>query len=163
MLKASARFLQVVVVLIGSGVLAGLLWVPPHEGRNAHATLFATYFKDPFLAYAYLGSIPFFFALCQAFKVLEDSGRNEIFMPRTVKALRTIRYCALATAGLVAGGVAYIIMTAGGTEDTAGGVMPGIFAAFVSMVAAAAAAVLENIIQSAMGIKSDSGGRSADA
>jgi hypothetical protein len=57
---SSTVFLQVVVVLIGIGALAIMLWEPHIEGRNAHATLFEIYFKDPFLAYAYIGSIPFF-------------------------------------------------------------------------------------------------------
>jgi len=63
-------FLRAVTVLIGAGVLALMLWEPHIEGRNAHATLFEIYFKDPFLAYAYLASTPFFVALYQAFMVL---------------------------------------------------------------------------------------------
>ena len=69
--RSSTIFLQVVIVLIGIGALALMLWEPHIEGRNAHATLFEIYFKDPFLAYAYIASIPFFVALYQAFKVLE--------------------------------------------------------------------------------------------
>lgn len=150
MRKISAIALQAAVVLLAGSVLGVMLWVPPHEGRNANATLFATYFKDPFLAYAYIGSIPFFAALWQAFKVLGDMGRGEVLAPRTVKALRSIRYCALATAGLVSGGVAFIIITAGGKDDIAGGVMPGAFAVFVSLAAAGAAAVFENMVRSAL-------------
>ncbi|HNT98272.1 MAG TPA: hypothetical protein PKK31_08415, partial [Elusimicrobiales bacterium] len=52
--------LRTVVVLAGIGILAFMLWLPPHEGRAAGATLFEVYFKDPFLAYVYIGSIPFF-------------------------------------------------------------------------------------------------------
>ena len=70
MKRSSTIFLQVVIVLIGIGALALLLWEPHIEGRNAHATLFEIYFKDPFLAYAYIASIPFFVALYQAFKLL---------------------------------------------------------------------------------------------
>src|SRR5262249_55980907 len=66
----STLFLQVVIVLIGIGALALMLWEPTIEGRNAHATLFEIYFKDPFLAYAYVASIAFFAALYQAFRVL---------------------------------------------------------------------------------------------
>ena len=54
--------LQAVIVLIGVGALALILWEPQIEGRNAHATQFEIYFKDPFLAFAYLGSVPFFVA-----------------------------------------------------------------------------------------------------
>ena len=55
MKRSSTIFLQVVIVLIGIGALALMLWEPHIEGRNAHATLFEIYFKDPFLAYAYIG------------------------------------------------------------------------------------------------------------
>jgi len=69
-------FLQAVIVLIGIGALALMLWEPHIEGRNAHTTLFEIYFKDPFLAYAYLASIPFFVALYQVFKVLGYIGQG---------------------------------------------------------------------------------------
>src|SRR6266478_2422403 len=69
MKRSSTIFLQVVIVLIGIGALAFLLWEPHTEGVNKHATLFEIYFNS-FLAYVYLGSIPFFVALYQAFKVL---------------------------------------------------------------------------------------------
>ena len=102
MKRSSTIFLQVVIVLIGIGALALMLWEPHIEGRNAHATLFEIYFKDPFLAYAYVASIPFFVALYQAFKVLGYAGQNKVFSPEAVKALRTIKYCALAIIGFVA-------------------------------------------------------------
>ena len=95
MKRSSAAFLQTVIVLIGIGALALMLWEPHIEGRNKHATPSEIYFKDPFLAYAYVASIPFFVALYQAFKVLGYAGRNEIFSQAAVNALRTIKWCAL--------------------------------------------------------------------
>jgi len=109
MKRGSTIFLQVVIVLIGIGVLAFLLWEPNVEGRNVNATLFEIYFKDPFLAYAYIGSIPFFVALYQAFKLLGHIRRNEIFSQLSVRALRTIKYCALAIIGFVAVSVIFMI------------------------------------------------------
>src|ERR1051325_8969377 len=88
-------FLQAAVVLIGITALALVLWEPHLEGRNAHATLFEIYFKDPFLAYAYLGSIAFFVALFQAFKLLGYVGHQQGFSMKSLKALRTIKYCAV--------------------------------------------------------------------
>ena len=70
MKKSYIIILQATVVLIGMAALAFLLWEPLVEGRNAHATLFEVYFEDPFLAYAYIGSLPFFIALYHAFRVL---------------------------------------------------------------------------------------------
>ena len=73
----STTFLQVVTVLIGVGSLALLLWEPHIEGRNAHATAMDIYLRDPFLAFVYLGSIPFFIALYQAFRLLGWAGSRE--------------------------------------------------------------------------------------
>jgi hypothetical protein len=50
MKRASTIFLQAVLVLLGIGVLALLLWEPQVEGRNVNATQFEIYFRDPFLA-----------------------------------------------------------------------------------------------------------------
>ena len=101
MKRSSTIFLQIVIVLIGIAALALLLWEPHVEGVNKNATHFEIYFKDPFLALVYAGSIPFFIALYQAFKVLGYVGRNKVFSPEVVKALRTIKYCALAIIGFV--------------------------------------------------------------
>ncbi len=152
MKKGSTIFLQVVIVLIGIGALALMLWEPHVEGRNAHATLFEIYFKDPFLAYAYLASIPFFVALYHAFKVLGYIGQNKAFSQAAVKALRTIRFCALAIVGFVAVGELFIMLS--NSDDRAGGVFMGILITFGSIVIATAAAVFERILQNAVDMKS---------
>lgn len=141
-------FLQAVVVLIGIGALALLLWEPHIEGRNAHATLFRIYFEDPFLAYAYFASTPFFVALYQTFKVLGYIGEDKAFSQAAVKALRTIKFCALALIGLVALGELFIML--GTSDDRAGGVFMGILITFGSAVIAAAALMFERVLQNAV-------------
>ena len=81
MKRGPILFLRAVLVLIGVGALALLLWEPQIEGRNAHATTFEIYFKDPFLAYVYLASIALFVALYHAFKVLGYVGQNKMLSP----------------------------------------------------------------------------------
>ena len=154
MKRSSTIFLQIVIVLVGIGALALLLWEPHIEGRNAHATLFQIYFKDPFLAFVYIGSIAFFVALYQAFKVLGYAGQNKVFSQAAIKALRTIKYCALATIGFVVV-EEIIIMLTHGNDDVAGGVFMGVLITFGSIVFAAAAAMFERILQSAVEIKSE--------
>src|SRR6185295_1197520 len=148
-------FLQVVIALLGVGVLAGLLWEPQVEGRNVHATQFEIYFKDPFLAYIYLAFVPFFVGLYQAFKIVGYAGRNEIFSTHSARALRIIKYCALTTAILIVGAEAYIFIFVRGTDDVAGGVMMGAFIILVSAIIATAAAVFERKLQNAVAIKSE--------
>jgi hypothetical protein len=154
MKQSSTIFLQIVIVLIGIASLALLLWEPQIEGVNAHATNFEIYFKDPFLALVYIGSIPFFVALYQAFKVLGYAGQNKIFSPAAVKALRTIKYCALATIGFVVVEEIFIILNHG-SDDAAGGVFIGVLITFASIVIATAAAMFERILQNAVDIKSE--------
>jgi hypothetical protein len=151
-MKLATIFLQLVIVLIGIGALGVLLWEPHIEGRNAHATLFEIYFKDPFLAYAYIASIPFFVALYQAFKVLGYAKKNQAFSPDAVKALRTIKFCAVAIIGFVAMGEIFIML--GDSDDRAGGVFVGILITFGSVVVATAAAVFARILQDGVDLKS---------
>jgi len=150
--KSSTIFLQVVIVLIGIGALALMLWEPHIEGRNAHSTLFEIYFEDPFLAYAYLASIPFFVAFYQAFRVLGYVGEDKAFSQATVKALRTIKLCALTIIGFLAVGELFIML--GNSDDRAGGVFIGILIAFGSVVSASAAAIFERILQNGVDLES---------
>ncbi len=154
MKRSSTIFLQIVIVALGIGAFALLLWEPHIEGRNAHATLFEMYFKDPFLAYVYIGSIPFFAALYQACKLLGYIGQNKVFSPRSVKALRTIKYCAIIIVGFIAPLEAYLFIVRPG-DDIAGGVFMGVLISFVSIVVATVAAVFEKTLQSAVDIKSE--------
>lgn len=154
MKRSSTIFLQIVIVLIGIASLALLLWEPQIEGVNAHATNFEIYFKDPFLALVYIGSVPFFVALYQAFKVLGYAGQNKIFSQAAVKALRTIKYCALAIIGFVVVEEIFIMLNHG-SDDAAGGVFMGVLITFGSIVIATAAAMFERILQNAVDIKSE--------
>src|SRR4029079_5480265 len=130
MKRGPTIFLQIAIILIGIGALALLLWEPHIEGRNAHATPFQIYFTDPFLAYVYIASIPFFAALYQAFKVLGYAGQDKVFSHEAVKALRTMKYCAISIIGFVAVGEVFIAL--GTSDDRAGGVFMGILITFGS-------------------------------
>src|SRR5689334_25111820 len=152
MKRTSTAFLQGVIVLIGLGAVAFLLWEPRVEGRNAHATVVETCFKDPFLAYMYVASIPFFVALYQGFKVLGYAGQNQVFSPAAVRALRKIKYCALAIIGFVA--VSVLFMIHGDPDDRPAGLFMRVLITFPSIIAAAAA-MFERILQSAVDIKSE--------
>lgn len=141
--RTSAYFLQAVLVLIGIGVLAFMLWAPTVEGRNVNATLFEVYFNDPFLAYVYAASVLFFVALYKAFTLLGDIGQTKGFSPDSVRALRTIRYCATALVVCIAGAATFIVVSQGGKDDIAGGVAMCLFATIISVGIAAAAGVGE--------------------
>lgn len=145
MKRITTIILQTVIVLIGIGALVFLLGEPHVEGRNVGATLFDIYFKDPFLAYAYVASIPFFAALYQAFKVLGYAGEGRVFSQATVKALRIIKYCAMAIIGFVVIGEIFILM--GESDDRPPALFIGFIIVFGSVVIASVARRFERILR----------------
>lgn len=153
MKRTSTTFLQIVIVLIGIGAAFLLILEPRTEGVNAHATNFQIY-SDPFILFIYLGSVPFFVALCQAFKILGYAGQNKVFSQPAVNALRKIKYCALTIVGFVIV-EEIIIMLTHGNDDAAGAFMMGVFITFGSIVVGTAATMFERVLQNAVNIKSE--------
>ena len=152
MKKSSIIFLQVVIVALGIGALALLLWEPHVEGRNAHATLYEMYFTDPFLAYVYIASIPFFVALYQALKLLSYIGQNKAFSQAAVKTLQATKYCGLVLVGLIVVSLSFMIF--GDKDDRPAGLFMRLMATFISVVIATTAAVFEKLLQTAVEMKS---------
>lgn len=155
MRKSSTIFLQVVIVLIGVIALAILIRFPLTEGRAANLDLLSIY-ADPFVIYGYLASITFFVALYQAFKLLGYIGQNKVFSLNSVKALKIIKYCAIVLSIFIVMAALYIrIFQVTGDDDPAGFIAMCILTTFISIVIATAAAVFENLLQSAIDIKSE--------
>ncbi len=155
MKKSSTTFLQVVIALVGISTLVLMLWEPHLEGRNVGASLYQIYFNDPFLAYVYVASIAFFAALYQGFKLLGYIGENKVFSQGAVKALRNIKYCAVALGVLIVGAGAYIKAFHSTGDDPAGFLAMCIVATFASIVTASVAAVFERTLQNAVDTKSE--------
>jgi len=142
------RLLQTAVVAIGIGATALLIWEPQIEGRNAHATLFEIYFTDPFLAFAYVASLPFFVGLYQGFRLLGLVGCDRLFSPDGVGRLRAIKYSALAIISFVVAGEVWILLQS--SDDRAGGVFVGALIAGAAVVVAAAASVIEQALKTGL-------------
>ena len=131
--------LQAATVLVAGAVLAFLLWEPNVEGVNANAaSLSDVYFDDPFLSYVYVGSIPFFVAVYQAFLLFGNAAGD------AAKRLRTIRTCAFALMAFIAVAEAWLFVVVRPIEeDVAGGVAMGVFAMLVAIGIAACATAFE--------------------
>jgi hypothetical protein len=154
MKRSPTIFLQVVIVLIAIVALAIMIRFPLTEGRAANLDLFSIY-SDPLIMYGYVASIAFFVALYQAFKLLGYIGQNKVFSLNSVKALRNIKYCAIALSILIVMAILYIRIFHNKDDDPAGAIAMGILATFISIVVASAAAVFEKTLQSAVDIKSE--------
>ena len=148
MKKGVIAFLQVIVVLIGIGMLAALIRFPLTEGRAVSLDLISIY-SDPFILYGYAASIPFFIALFQVFKLLGHIAQGNIFSLSAVKALRAIKYCAIIVATSIVMAVVYIRFTHHINDDPAGFIALGILTTFISLVVAALATIFGKRIQRA--------------
>lgn len=131
---------KTVIILFSLGILFLMLWFPHIEGRNINATNFEIYFKDPFLAYAYIASIAFFVSMYQIYKLV-DEGLSS-------KRLRIIKICALTLIGFLIGALAYFAIFVRGNDDITGGISMGFLLICVSSVVAIVAGKLQKRVES---------------
>ena len=154
MKRIPITFLQAVVVLIGIVALAILIRFPLTEGRAANLDLVSIY-ADPLILYGYAASIAFFVALYKAFRLLGYIGQNKVFSSSSVKALKSIKYCAIVLSVLIVAAGIFIRIAHNKDDDPAGFLAMCIMATFVSAVVATAAAIFEKILQNALDMKSE--------
>jgi hypothetical protein len=153
--KSSTTFLKIVLILIALPILAGLLWFPQVEGRNANATnRILIYFNDPFLAYVYLGSVPFFVGIYYAIKLLSLIEQNKAFTHQAVRTLRNMKFSALALMCFILAAMPWIFAF-GQDDDAPGVVLLGLGAVFISGILATACALFQKLFQNAVDIKEE--------
>lgn len=149
MTRSFAMWLQAVILLVAIAAFVFLLGEPHLEGRNAQATVFEVYFKDPFLAYVYVGSIPFFVALYRAFGLAGHASTNDWFSQTTVDQLRSIKHCLMLFVGFVAG-AAVLMLLFGDSEDRPAATFMILLAAVPAIVSGVAVAILARNLQHAL-------------
>ncbi|WHY96460.1 DUF2975 domain-containing protein [Peribacillus simplex] len=148
-------FLKIAVILIGMPVLALCIFFVP-EIANFAAELYPdmTYLKYLVLIDLYASAIPFYFALYQALKLLSYIDKNKAFSELSVRALKTIKNCAITISGLYVVGMPLFYLIAE-MDDAPGIIVIGMVFIFASMVIAVFAAVLQRLLQEAIDIKSE--------
>lgn len=139
--------LQILTLLIGVGAFVFLLLEPHFEGRNVNTTLFQIYFNDPFLAYAYTGSIAFFVGLYQVFMFLGYVGQNKTYSLQSAKSVRIIKYCAFIIIGFIVPALIYLSLVMRGKDDIAGGMAMGLMIIALSSIVVFAASHIEKRLQ----------------
>lgn len=153
MSRGSTLFLKAVIILMGLPVLAvciyGLSRFDPNSPYWALPEL--EKLQYPLLVGMYLAMIPFFIALYQTLKLLSYIDRNEAFSKLSVKALKTIKYCAITISILYVLELPFLYLLT--KADDAPGILIGIAVIFASMVVAVFAAVLQRLLQDAIDIK----------
>jgi hypothetical protein len=152
--RISTVFLQSVIVLIGIVALAILIRFPLSEGRATNLDLFSIY-SDPFILYGYAASIAFFVGLYKAFRILGYIGQNKVFSSDSVKALKSIKYCAIVLSILIVAAGLFIKIFHSKEDDPAGFLAICIVTTFAFIAVATAAAIFEKLLQKAIDMKSE--------
>ena len=152
-MKRETLFLKIVVFLIGIPIFVLCIFVLPWIATEAGGTMFVQW-VFPILIGMYISALPFYFALYQAFRLLGYIDKNKAFSELSVRALKKIKYCALAISLL------YVLVMPfffgmGHADDAPGLVLIGLIIIFASFVVAAFAAVLQKLLKNAIEIKAE--------
>lgn len=152
MKKTSIFFLRFVILLFGFVVFTLLIRLPLTEGRAVNLDLFHIY-ADPFILYGYVTSIPFFFVLFMAFKILGYIGKSKLFSLDAVGALKGLKYSAVLFSIFTFTAGVWIKLFHSKEEDPAGFISLCILTTFLSIIVATAASVFEKNLQQAIDLK----------
>ncbi len=156
MKQVSTLLLKAVLVVIGAIVLIGCVWSFPYMWAGA-----ATEIPAEILPIVYIGILgiyaamfPFLFALLQAFTLLQNIDRNHGFSVSSVKALKIIKYCAVAMTFCYAFALPFAFLFAE-ADDAPGVILIATALAGAPLIVATFAAVLQMLIQSAIDMKTE--------
>ena len=155
MKKGTTLFLKMAVIVMGIPVPALCIFLVPEIANFAEEL----YPDIPYLKYLvfidlYATAIPFYFALYQAFKLLNYIDMGNAFSELSVRALKNIKYCALAISSLYVLGMPLFFLVAE-KDDAPGVIVIGLIMIFASMVIVVFSAVLQKLLQEAIHIKSE--------
>ncbi|GFN31778.1 membrane protein [Paenibacillus curdlanolyticus] len=145
--------MKVTLLLIGLPILALCVWGLPSVIQEA-AEQYKGYVVYPLFGIMYAAAIPYFLALYQAYKLLNYIDKNIAFSELSVRALKTITYCAIAISILFTAGLPFIYLIAD-QDDAPGLIVLGLVIIFASSVIGVFAAVLQRLLKNAIDIKSE--------
>ncbi|NLP52517.1 DUF2975 domain-containing protein [Bacillus sp. RO1] len=153
MKHGSTLFLKIAVFLIGSPVfilsIIGLVSLVKDPANPEYA-----YILYPIVTGMFLTTIPFYFALYQALKLLGYIDKNDAFSQFSVEALKKIKFCAITISCVYVVIMPFIFLLAD-KDDAPGAIIMGAVPIFASIVIAVFAAVLQRLLQVAIDIKSE--------
>ncbi|WP_416150343.1 DUF2975 domain-containing protein [Salipaludibacillus sp. HK11] len=153
MKPGSTLFLKIAVILIGITILSlCIFWLPWIASVSTEAAPEFAYLQYPVLIGLYVTSIPFFFALYQALKLLDCIKNNATFSELSVKGLMNIKYCAIVISILYVLGSLFLLLQ---NALHPGIAIIGMTITFASVVIAVFTAVLQRLLENAITIKSE--------
>lgn len=147
-INTSTIFLKATLAVMGLAVLGlcvGSVWVAFDDNTG--------YYR-PIMLGLPVTALPFFLALYQAWKLLNNIDRNEAFSPLSIQALRNIKLCAITISSLYAILMPFIFLAAE-MDDAPGVILIGMVLVCAPIVVAVFAAVLQKLLQNGLDIKSE--------
>ncbi len=149
MKKGSTLFLKLVISFIGLVVLGLCVFLLSALIGSREAGDYL-----PVLLGMYIAAVPFFFALFQTWKLLVYVDKGIAFSDSSVRALKKIKYCAVAISAVYVASMPFIVHVAD-KDDAPGATALGFVIIFASIVVATFAAVLQKLLRDAIDIKSE--------
>lgn len=164
MFQKSTVFMRIIVVLLGLAILVpSIIFFPLITvSSNLVAKYIATP-EMPLLAYAgrlFVGAfalalIAFVTAIVQTLKLLNYIDYKETFSVKSIKALNTIKICAIAISGLYLVGFMPMIYCLAKLDNAPGEIIVGAVFLLIPIAIAVFASMLMKLIQEAIEIKSE--------
>lgn len=150
-MKRETVFLKVAIFLIGIFILGlCVFWLPWLVKATAETNSPMLYF----IIVMYISAIPFFIALYQGIKILGYIDNGTAFSEVSVKALKTIKYCAIIISVLYIVGLPILYVVAD-KVDAPGIIVIGMIVVFASFVIAVFSAILQKLLHNIIEIKSE--------
>lgn len=154
-MKRETIFLKMVIVLMALPVLAICIFVvPPMSAFMGEMMPEWPFLRWILMIALYITALAYFIALYQSLKLLGYIDKGVAFSDLSVKALKNIKYCALAIAGIYILCLPAILYTAQ-VDDAPGLGGLGMVITFGAFVIAVFAAVLQKLLENAIEIKSE--------
>lgn len=155
MKRGSIIFLRGVVFLLGIAILAIYIFVLPWFS-NIMAEMLPELSFWRYLATIgwYATAVPVFLGLYQSLKLLSYIDKNKAFLELSAKSLASIKYCLVSTSILLMAGLPMVFFIAD-ADDAPGLILIGLAIAFIPIVIASFAAVLQTLLKEAIDIKSE--------
>ncbi|WP_433774831.1 DUF2975 domain-containing protein [Bacillus wiedmannii] len=152
--RGSTTFLKVIIFLTGIAVLALCIFLVPNIANFA-AKLYPNIVPMKYLVFIviYGAAVPFYVALYQALNLLRYIDMNTAFSELSVKALKNIKCCAISISGVYVLGLPLFHFIAKKMDPPIG--LLGLIIIFASFVIAVFAAILQQLLQEAINIKSE--------
>lgn len=148
-------FLRGVVLLLGLIVLALCIFALPEAWRGGPLEFPAVGYAVQLIVIGmYLTAVPFYIGLWQTLLLLNHIDRNAAFSVASVRALRTIKWCAGVISAFYIAFVFPFYLIAE-VDDAPGLILMSMVVACAPIAVAVFAAVLERLLQNAIEMKSE--------